>query len=189
MLIVFSTVKLSIIFVWKYIKAAHLLYTCCRSGWLWLRVTCALNFYHGSGHWRWSASVGFSGCRGFAALSDSCPLQARGFAAGCCGGHHRGQLWTGQRSASFYLLFSLCIVSILIGQSKDYVQEVRSVVFVLIVNKKVCSPLLQSVQEYSMLLVLGSYCVGAMQPAYSRWFRSWQQIQQDHDRWVNYSLG
>lgn len=105
--------------------------------------TCALNFYHGSGHWRWSASVGFSGCGCFLALSDSCSPQARGLPAGRSSGYHRGQLWTGQRSASF-LLFSLRVVSTLISQSKYNVQEVspehlRSAVFVLTGNKKACS--------------------------------------------------
>ena len=66
---------------------------------------------HGARHGRRSASAGFSVCRGPAALSNPCPPQTRSGSAGCRGGHHRGQLWTGERLAFcwffFFFLFNL----------------------------------------------------------------------------------
>lgn len=70
-----------------------------------------VTFSHGACHWRRRASAGFSKCRGLAAISDTCSPQTRSCSAGCCGGHHGGQLWTGERSASFsfHLPFGLCV--------------------------------------------------------------------------------
>lgn len=55
---------------------------------------------HGACHCRGSASAGISRCRRPAAVSDTYSPQTRSFSAGCCGGHHGGQLWPGERSAS-----------------------------------------------------------------------------------------
>lgn len=136
MLIVFSNVKLSI--VCKFIKAAHLLRTCCRSGWLWLPVHWISTMDRVTGGGALQLALAGAGVlllyRILVRLRPGASLQdAVVVITGASSGLGKGQ-------PLFYLLFSLCVVSILIGQSKDYVQEVRSVVFVLIVNKKVCSP-------------------------------------------------
>lgn len=52
---------------------------------------------HGAGPGRRNVASGFSKCRIVGIVPDIKPPETRSCSAGCCGGHHRGQLWTGER--------------------------------------------------------------------------------------------
>lgn len=54
---------------------------------------------HGACDRRRNAAISFGKCRGPAALPDTFPSQTRICSAGRRGGHHRGQLWPGERLA------------------------------------------------------------------------------------------